>query len=113
MSHIDTPTGLAEGTFGLARLSDAEHTFNALVRPDGTVVDISSTYPTTASIYGEWNRTFDELETKHANAASTGRSWRDYVILPPVVTPQVFCAVSNYRQHAAEMYKLINGEYQK
>src|SRR5690625_3043249 len=113
MPHIDTPTGLAEGTFGLARLRESGRTIHALVRPDGTVVDITSSYPSTASIYGDWNRTFEDLESNHAKATSTGRSWNAYEVLPPVETPQIFCAGSNYRQHAAEMYTHNTGEYQK
>jgi len=113
MTDTDETTGLREGTFGLARLHDGERARNAIVRPDGSVIDLTGRYDSTEAIYGDWPRAFDELSALAARAAATSPSWRDYRLLAPVVTPQLFCAGSNYRQHAAEMYTHNQGEYQK
>ncbi|GGG26958.1 hydrolase [Rhodococcoides trifolii] len=114
MSESDSPTGLSEGTFGLARLSCfGESAFNALVRPGGEVVDISSRYSSSTALYAKWDATFDELDSVSRQARSTGVDFADYDVLPPVERPQIFCAGSNYRQHAAEMYTFNAGAYQE
>nr|WP_274637177.1 fumarylacetoacetate hydrolase family protein [Microbacterium bovistercoris] len=105
-------TGLAEGTFGIARLSDGIRAFSAIVRPDGDVVDISARYTDPNAIYEDWPATFDELERLTRTARSTG-TLDAYRVLAPVLRPQIFCAGSNYRQHAAEMYTFNEGNYQK
>ncbi|HVJ28275.1 MAG TPA: fumarylacetoacetate hydrolase family protein [Vicinamibacterales bacterium] len=113
MTEIDPITGLAEQTFGLARLSDGTRVFHALVRPGGEVVDISDSFVSSDDLYEDWPRTFEELERLDAKAASTGTALADYRILAPTERPQIFCAGSNYRQHAAEMYTFNDGHYQK
>lgn len=113
MNEIDTATGLAESTFGLARLRDDDRVFNALIRPGGEVVDVSARFPNQDALYSQWSRTFDELELTAARSRSTGRDVSQYIVLPPVDRPQIFCAGSNYRQHAAEMYTFNEGNYQK
>lgn len=112
MTEIDPKTGLKEGTFGLARLSDGEHRFAAMVRPGGDVVDLSAQYPGVNGLYQDWPRAFDALQIAARRASSTGSDLADYRILPPVDRPQIFCAGSNYRQHAAEMYTFNDGNYQ-
>jgi len=113
MTDIDPVTGLADGTFGLARLSEGARVFNALVRPGGEVIDISARFPGSHAIYADWARTFDELTRLSARAAPTGTAVGGYRVLPPTERPQIFCAGSNYRQHAAEMYTFNEGNYQK
>lgn len=113
MTEIDPITGLAENTFGLARLSDGGRAFNALVRPGGEVVDISDRFASSDDLYADWPRTFEELERINAQAASTAKALEHYRTLAPTVRPQIFCAGSNYRQHAAEMYTFNEGHYQK
>ncbi|MBX3099516.1 MAG: fumarylacetoacetate hydrolase family protein [Salinibacterium sp.] len=113
MTDIDQITGLAEGTFGIARLSDEMRPITAIVRPGGDIVDISAEYPNANAIYENWPTSFDQLERVARDAASTGRALGGYRILPPVERPQIFCAGSNYRQHAAEMYTFNEGNYQK
>jgi 2,4-didehydro-3-deoxy-L-rhamnonate hydrolase len=110
---IDPTTGLREGTFGLARLSDGEKVLTALVRPCGEVVDLTARFPSTNDLYADWPRTFDELLRTAASAKSTGTKVDGYRVLPPTERPQIFCAGSNYRQHAAEMYTFNEGNYQK
>ena len=113
MRHIDPVTGLAESTFGLARLQDGERVFPALVRPGGDIVDLSSDFPDQDSLYGRWPRAFEQLEQVASRSASTGTWTGPYRRLAPVIRPQIFCAGSNYRQHAAEMYTFNEGNYQK
>ena len=113
MASIAPTTGLADGTFGLARLRDDDRTFAALVRPEGDVVDISRQFPVATEIYADWPRNFDALQTVAQHARSTGASLSSYRVLAPVERPQIFCAGSNYRQHAAEMYTYNDGNYQK
>ncbi|KQP69986.1 fumarylacetoacetate hydrolase [Microbacterium sp. Leaf288] len=112
MAEIDPTTGLAVGTFGLARLKEASRVFHALVRPDGDVVDISNDYPDQDAIYGDWDRTFEQLSHVAGTTRATGTPVSDYEICAPVVRPQIFCAGSNYAQHAAEMYTFNEGHYQ-
>lgn len=113
MTDIDPVTGLGEGTFGIARLSDGTRSFLALVRPGGEVVDISAAFPDDGALYGDWGRSFDDLTALAARAPATGIGIHRYRALAPTVRPQIFCAGSNYRQHAAEMYTFNEGNYQK
>lgn len=112
-SAINPVTGLREGTFALARLQEDERIFVALVRPAGEVVDLSSRFPSLNELYRDWPRAFDELQRIERTAASTGKAFHEYRALAPVEKPQIFCAGSNYRQHAAEMYTFNEGNYQK
>ena len=113
MTEFDPVTNLREGTFGLARLTDGSRTFAALVRPGGEVVDLSSKFPSPNDIYADWDPNFDELVKIAATSVSTGTLLEAYRVLPPTERPQIFCAGSNYRQHAAEMYTFNEGNYQK
>lgn len=113
MRPVNPVTGLAEGTFGLSKLSDGERSFHALVRPNGEIIDISDRYATSQAIYGDWPRAFDALHDLNAREAAGGRQVSDYRFLPPTDFPQIFGAGSNYRKHAAEMYTFNEGEYQK
>lgn len=113
MVDLDPTTGLAPGTFGLARLRDGDVTFNALVKPGGDVVDLSPWFVDQDALYGDWPRTFEKLLEVDATAATTKRHLSEYSILAPTVRPQIFAAGSNYRQHAAEMYTFNDGHYQK
>ena len=113
MPEIAPQTGLATGTFALARVEEAGRRFNSLVRPDGEIVDISRQFPDTESLYGDWPRSFDALNDLNAREAASGRSTAAVRFLPPTQAPQIFGAGSNYRKHAAEMYTYNEGEYQK
>lgn len=113
MADIAPETGLAIGTFGLSRVEADGRRFNALVRPNGEVLDISGQFPDTESIYGDWQRSFDALNDINAREAAAGVDVAAVRFLPPTQTPQIFGAGSNYRKHAAEMYTYNQGEYQK
>ena len=113
MSDLDPVTGLSSGTFGLSRVEAGARRFNALVRPNGEIIDLSDRFPDTTSIYTDWQRSFDALNEINAKEAASGLSCQDVRFLPPTDRPQVFGAGSNYRKHAAEMYTYNEGEYQK
>jgi len=113
MSQVNEATGLAEGSFALAKLEHDGRAFHAIVRPGAEVIDISADFVNSQQIYGDWPCTFDRLVDLEARAVTTGRPVGDYRILPPTDYPQVFGAGSNYRQHAAEMYTYNSGHYQK
>lgn len=113
MNPIHPTTGLAEGTFALAKLSDGTRAFHALVRPNGDVADLSSRYTDSQQIYADWPRTFDSLVNLEAREFTLGRSVAEFRALPPTDRPQVLGAGSNYRKHAAEMYTYNGGHYQK
>ncbi|WP_439030456.1 fumarylacetoacetate hydrolase family protein [Gordonia terrae] len=112
MTDENLTTGLATGTFGLARLSEPERTFQAIVRPDGSVLDISSDFPTSSTLYRDWDRTFDRLVALNETGVPLPEPYSHFGVLPPTEHPQVLGAGSNYLQHAAEMYT-HTGEYEK
>lgn len=95
-------TGLREGTFGISTLADSSRAFAAIVRPDGSVVDVSDQYRDTHAIFDEWDRSFDALSDIAANAASTG-AFNSYRALSPLAHPNLLCSGANYKQHVAEM----------
>lgn len=109
MTDINENTGLAEGTFGLAQLADQNRKFHAIVRPDGSVIDISGTFANSQELYTDWDRTFDKLVKINAKAEVLAGTFDDFRPLPPTEFPQIFGAGSNYRQHAAEMYTHSGG----
>lgn len=113
MRPIDETTGLAVGTFGLAKLSDGKRAFHALVRPNGEVIDISGRFVTSQEIYGDWEQNFEELSRLNAAQGASDLHLAGFTILPPTDYPQILGAGSNYRRHAAEMYTYNEGNYQK
>jgi 2-keto-4-pentenoate hydratase/2-oxohepta-3-ene-1,7-dioic acid hydratase in catechol pathway len=113
MRNTNPATGLAEGTFALAKLSNGSRAFHALVRPDGDIADLSMLFRDSAQIYEDWDRTFDRLLKLSEGEFHLGMSLGDFRSLPPTDRPQIFGAGSNYRKHAAEMYTYNEGHYQK
>lgn len=113
MKPVNETTGLAEGTFGLSKLSDGERGFFALVRPSGEVIDLSGTFDTSQQLYENWDRNFDALVDLNEKEAASGLQIGAFTILPPTDFPQILGAGSNYRKHAAEMYTYNDGNYQK
>ncbi|TQS45172.1 fumarylacetoacetate hydrolase family protein [Cryptosporangium phraense] len=97
----------------MGRVTDGQRSFNALIRPAGELVDLSDRFPDTPSIYQDWDRSFEALDDLSRTAKQVADSLDGYRFLPPTDRPQIFCAGSNYRQHAAEMYTFNEGAYQK
>lgn len=113
MRSIHPSTGLADGTFAIAKLTDGTRAFQALVRPDGDVCDLSMLYRDSIALYEDWPRAFDKLVDVASQAFTLGRSVSEFRALPPTDRPQILGAGSNYRKHAAEMYTFNTGNYQK
>ncbi|WP_207952046.1 fumarylacetoacetate hydrolase family protein [Pseudomaricurvus alcaniphilus] len=111
--EFERKTGLLTGTFALAKLQDCDHRFHALVRANGEVIDISTEFPTSQVIYGDWEKNFARLCEIEKQGQILEHEVGHFHFLPPVDFPQIYGAGSNYRQHAAEMYTYNEGEYQK
>lgn len=97
-----SPVGLAEGTFGVARVRDAGGDFPAIVRADGTLCDVSPHYADTHAIFEDWDRAFLLLGDLAASRATTG-DFDDYRPLPPLAHPNLMGAGQNFKTHVAEM----------
>ena len=97
-----TPVGLAEDTFGVARLHDGEREFPAIVRPDGTVVDVTPLYADTHLLFADWDRAFEALGDLSTSTESTG-FFVDYRPLPPLGHPNLMGAGQNFKTHTAQM----------
>lgn len=104
MNDVNQATGLAAGTFGVALLETDGRRFAAIVRPNGSVIDVSATFPDIVDVYADWPRSFDRLIDLEARGTPLDRPFGDYHALAPVDRPQVLGGGSNYRQHVAEMY---------
>jgi 2,4-diketo-3-deoxy-L-fuconate hydrolase len=96
------PVGLADGTFGVARLTDGARTFAAVVRPDGSVADASQHYVDTHDLFSDWDTAFPVLEKLAESAAKTGE-YPDYRPLPPLAHPNLMGAGQNFKTHTAQM----------
>ena len=104
LTPIDSTTGLAVGTFGIARLDDGRRRFAAIVRANGEIVDVSVPFPNIMAIYEDWPRSFDTLVNLEATSVALDRAFANHRACAPVERPQIFGAGSNFRQHVAEMY---------
>ncbi|MGP6177753.1 fumarylacetoacetate hydrolase family protein [Microbacterium sp. A196] len=102
VKEADPATGLREGTFGISTLAERDRSFPAIVRPDGSVVDVSDRYRDTHAIFDDWERGFDVLADAAANDATTGL-FQDYRPAQPLSHPNLLCSGANYKQHVAEM----------
>ncbi|MCY1674946.1 fumarylacetoacetate hydrolase family protein [Pseudarthrobacter sp. SL88] len=98
----DSPVGLAEGSFGVARLRNSEGEFPAIVRPDGTVLDLSTQYIDTHAVFADWNQAFARLFDLAGSPAVTGE-YASYRALPPLAHPNLMGAGQNFKTHTAQM----------
>ncbi len=98
----DNPVGLAEGTFGVARLQDKKQEFAAIVRADGTVLDVSDHYSDTHALFADWNAAFPRLFDLAGSRAVTGE-YVNYRPLPPLAHPNLMGAGQNFKTHTAQM----------
>ena len=103
MTDFHPATGLAVGSFGIGTYAEAGRIFPGVVRPDGSVIDVSAHYADTHAIFNDWQRAFDRLENAARNTADNGLRLDALSALPPLAHPNLLCAGANYRQHVAEM----------
>lgn len=103
---VDPATGLVRGSFGIGMYRAKGHDFAGVVRPDGTIEDLSPAYADTLAIFNDWERAFDHCNDIAARPAQGDLRLDTVTILPALARPNVLCAGSNYRQHVAEMMTL-------
>lgn len=94
--------GLAEGTFGIARLAGDSGAFAAIVRADGSVLDVSSHYRDTHDLFADWDTAFPLLARLAESSAKTGE-YPSYRPLPPLAHPNLMGAGQNFKTHTAQM----------
>lgn len=99
---MSSRVGLAEGSFGVARLFGEAGTFPAVVRPDGTVLDLSPHYRDTHDLFSDWNAAFPLLAGL-ADSSSTTGEYESYRPLPPLAHPNLMGAGQNFKTHTAQM----------
>jgi 2,4-diketo-3-deoxy-L-fuconate hydrolase len=97
-----SPVGLAEGTFAVARLRETERDFPAIVRADGSVLDISPHYVGTHELFADWNRALPILHDLAGSTATTGE-FDNYRALAPLPHPNLMGAGQNFKTHSAQM----------
>jgi 2,4-diketo-3-deoxy-L-fuconate hydrolase len=104
MTTFHSATGLALGSFGIGTFrAVAGKPFPALVKPDGTVYDLSATYHDTHAILDNWDRALDQFQTLAEQGGLAELRYEELEARPVVSHPNMMCAGSNYRQHVAEM----------
>jgi 2,4-didehydro-3-deoxy-L-rhamnonate hydrolase len=104
MTNFHSATGLAMGSFGIGTFRQGgEKSFPALVKPDGTVYDLSASYQDTHAIFDDWNRALDGFKTLSDKGGVPELRYEALEPRPVVSHPNMMCAGSNYRQHVAEM----------
>lgn len=103
MTHFNSATGLADGSFGIGTYANGGRVFPGLVQPDGVVFDLSDMYSDTHALLDDWDRALDRLVDLAAKGGETGMVFADVECLQPLAHPNMLCAGSNFRQHVAEM----------
>jgi 2,4-didehydro-3-deoxy-L-rhamnonate hydrolase len=102
-ANVDPATGLLRGSFGIGSFALGARRFPALVRPDGSVLDLSGQFVDTHAIFDDWDRNFDTLVELDARPGSATLQLAELRALPPLAHPNVLCCGANYKQHVAEM----------
>jgi 2-keto-4-pentenoate hydratase/2-oxohepta-3-ene-1,7-dioic acid hydratase in catechol pathway len=99
---VNPVTGLREGSFGVGTFADGSRTFPALVKSDGSTIDLSRSFRDTHELFGDWERNFDRL-VDTASKQSGEFQYETLRPLAPLAHPNLLCAGANYKQHVAEM----------
>lgn len=102
-------TGLADGSFGIATLTNGGSPFPTLVLPDGAAIDLSRTFRDTHAIFDAWERNFDVLREIAGRTGSSDLRFETTGVLAPLAHPNMLCAGANHRQHVIEM--LTHGSF--
>lgn len=104
-TEFDPATGLANGSFGIGtfQVPGAARAFPGVVKPDGTVIDVSSEFTNTHAIFNDWDRAFDILFDVSAKPTDSVLTLSGVEILSALEHPNVLGTGSNYKQHVAEM----------
>lgn len=100
---VDPATNLRVGTFAVGTFESAGRSFPALVRADGTVVDLSDRFRDTHDIFDDWTMNFAVLGDLSAESGREALRIEDLRPLPPLSHPNLLCAGANYKTHVAQM----------
>jgi 2,4-diketo-3-deoxy-L-fuconate hydrolase len=100
---VDPATNLRTGTFGVGTFESAGRGFPALVRADGSVVDLSDRFRDTHEIFDDWETNFPILGDLSAESTRATLRVEDLRPLPPLSHPNLLMAGANNRTHVAQM----------
>ena len=104
MTGFHPATGLALNSFGIGTYSEpGKPAFPGLVKPDGTVLDLSQFWYDTHAIFNDWDRNFDKLVDLNESASCPEHEFQSVHAHKALAHPNMLFAGSNYRQHVAEM----------
>lgn len=104
MTDFHPATGLAVNSFGIGTYGVCgKPSFPGLVKPDGTVLDLSKFWYDTHAIFNDWDRNFDKLVDLNANDSCPEYEFKSVHAYSALAHPNMLFAGSNYRQHVAEM----------
>ncbi|MGE0271496.1 MAG: fumarylacetoacetate hydrolase family protein [Alphaproteobacteria bacterium] len=101
-SGVDPATGLREGTFGIGTFAASSRKFPGIVKPGGSIIDVSAHFADTHTIFENWDENFEAL-SKIALQTHSEYSFGDVRVLPPLEHPNLLGAGANYRVHVAEI----------
>jgi 2-keto-4-pentenoate hydratase/2-oxohepta-3-ene-1,7-dioic acid hydratase in catechol pathway len=101
-SDVNATTGLRNGTFGIGTFSDGRRQFPALVRADGSTIDLSSQYRDTHEIFDNWSVNFNRLRDV-SDRSPASFQFTDLRPLAALAHPNLLCAGANYKTHVAQM----------
>jgi 2,4-diketo-3-deoxy-L-fuconate hydrolase len=111
MMDIDAATGLRGDSFGFGTYDSGGRSFPGLVRPDGSVIDLSGRFHDTHEILDDWERNFEVLVKLDAHPSGPILQFSELRPLPPLAHPNILGGGANYRRHVVEM--LTHGPYSK
>lgn len=104
MTDFHPATGLALGSFGIGTYSEeGKNSFPGLVKPDGTVLDLSKHWYDTHAIFDDWDRNFDKLVDLAEQGSCPELAFDKLHAHSALSHPNMLFTGSNYRQHVAEM----------
>ncbi|MFK7828722.1 MAG: fumarylacetoacetate hydrolase family protein [Congregibacter sp.] len=104
MTDFHPATGLASNSFGVGTYSESSKpAFPGLVKPSGTVLDLSAVWRDTHAIFDDWERNFDKLVDINEHSSFPEFEFKSLHAHSALSHPNMLFAGSNYRQHVAEM----------
>lgn len=99
----DPVTNLRAGTFAVGTFERSGRSFPALVRADGSVIDLSDRFRDTHAILDDWKTNFAVLGDLSADSSLPTARMEDLRPLPPLGHPNLLMAGANNKTHVAQM----------
>jgi 2,4-didehydro-3-deoxy-L-rhamnonate hydrolase len=104
LGAVNPSTGLREGSFGIGMFAqETQKRFPGLVKPDGSIIDISKSFRDTHEIFDDWDQSFGGLVKISKESRKGEYLFSKVKILPPLEHPNLLGAGANYRVHVAEI----------